>query len=122
MSKKILAIHEVHGIQLLGIQTRTTKGEVGKGEKRSRGNHYQHLPVKRIPKTRLCQLGRPLTELQLHIAKIVKSITNPRNHKQSFKSTSMNMTKIPFVKGKAKCLCKPPSSFFAGGKGLFPLS
>ena len=28
---------------------------------------------------------------------------------------------IPFVKGKAKCLCKQPSSFFAGGKGPFPL-
>jgi len=30
-------------------------------------------------------------------------------------------TTIPFAKGKAKCLCKPPSNFFAGGNGPFPL-
>lgn len=28
---------------------------------------------------------------------------------------------LPFVKGKIRCLCRPPSSFFAGGNGPLPL-
>lgn len=48
------------------------------------------------------------------LSKKKKKNVNPMFNEQNLRKT------VPLVNGKAKCLCKPPSNFFAGGKGPFP--